>query len=211
MANNVAFAPEMQELTSAVQALSQPQALYPPYTPARPTPLTQEERLEVRYWKEIQHGIMHDTPFYIQTKDRASRVSGDGIDRYSDRWKPKRKAALSLLDLRTDESYFPEELHIVLRGDVPGRKKRKQQTFDVKKFLDSTKAEDDQQVVEFDDADDLADIGIPVRHASDDDGEADEEVEQDEAFSDDGNDYEDNYFDGGDDDVQDDGPHEETY
>ena len=209
MANNLAFAPEMQELTNAVQAHSQPQALYPLYTPARPRGLTQEEKLEVRYWKEIQYGVMHDTPFYIQPKDRSTGISGDGIERYSDRWKPKRKAALSLLDLRTDERYFPEELHVVLRGDIPGRKKRKLQTFDLKKFLENNKVDDEP--VEFDDVEPADEVGVPVRHASDDEQDEEEEVEQDEAFSDDGNDYEDNYFDGGDDDVQDDGPHEETY
>lgn len=204
MANNMTFQPELQELQAIIQ--TGPQKLYPEFELPAVKALTHEEKVEVKLFKEVQYAIMHETPFYIQTRDKAAGTIGDGIERYSDRWRPKRKASQTLTDLRTDEAYFPDELLTVLRGDVVGRKKRKQQTFDLSKFLDMNVEPDLDALDNSSIAGDGNDEG---GRGSDDD---EEEAAEDEAFSDeDGNDYEDNYFDDGDGDFEDVGGDEEAF
>lgn len=201
MANNLAFAGELAELQTSIQV--KPQELYPPATVTTSKGITPEERLQIRFLKEVRYSIMHETPFYIQPREKIVGTCGDGIERYSDRWKPRRKAALSLMDLRTDERYFPEELLPVLNGELTGRKKRKLQTFDLNKFLEIN-VEDTLDVV------DEGAIGEGDTAAEkDSDVEGEEGEPEDDEYSDDGNDYEDNYFDGGDDYGDDDGGNDE--
>lgn len=202
MANNMTFQPELQELQASIQ--TGPQKLYPEFELPDAKPLTQEEKLQVKFFKEVQYAIVHESPFFVQTRDKAAGTAGDGIERYSDKWKPKRKATQSLIDLRTDEAYFPEELLSVLQGDVAGRKKRKQQTFDLSKFLDMNIEPD---------LDALDNSSVAGDANEDGDRDSDEEAAdaEDEAFSDDGNDYEDNYFDDGDGDFEEAGGDEEAF
>lgn len=188
MANNMSFAGELAELQTVIQA--KPQELYPEFAiPSAKAP-TYDEKLQVKFFKEVQYGIVHESPFHIQSRDKAVGVSGDGIERYSDRWKPKRKAVQSLMDLRTDESFFPDELLPVLQGEVAGRKKRKQQTFDLTKFFDMNVDEP----LEFTDEGELTDTHGANNRGSDEGEDAEGDGTEDEAFSDDGNDYENNYF-----------------
>lgn len=202
MANNVAFQLEMQQLQASIK--TEPQELYPKFDLPASKPPTEEERLEVKYLKEVQNGIINETPFNIQLRDKAPGTSGDGIERYSDKWRPKRKVAQSLTDLRTDERFFPDELLVVLHGDVAGRKKRKQQTFDLNKFLDMN-VEPDGDALE---SSSVAGDNDENKDSDDPDAEAAE----DDAFSEDGNDYEENYFSGGDGDFDDGGAdHEDAY
>ena len=195
MANNMSFAGDFSELQASIQG--GPQKLYPEFVIPLAKAPTMDEKLQVKFFKEVQSSIINETPFYVQARTQVS--AGDGIERYSDKWKPKRKATQSLVDLRTDETFFPEELLPVLRGDVAGRKKRKQQTFDLGKFLDMN--------VEPDAAENSSIAG----ENNDEDASEDEAGEEDDAFSDDGNDYEDNYFSGGENDFEDAGGDEEAY
>lgn len=202
MANNMTFQPELQELQSIIQ--TGPQKLYPEFELPSAKPLTPEEKLQVKYFKEVQYAIVHESPFFVQARDKALGTAGDGIERYSDKWKPKRKATQSLMDLRTDETYFPEELLSVLQGDVAGRKKRKQQTFDLSKFLDMNVEPD---------LDALENSSLAGDANEDDERESDDEEAdaEDEAYSDEGNDYEDNYFSGGERDFEETGADEEAF
>lgn len=202
MANNAAFQPELQELQASIN--TGPQALYPDFELPVARPPTQDEKLQVKFFKEVQYSIINESPFYVQTRDKVTGTSGDGIERYSDKWRPKRKAVQSLTDLRTDERYFPDELLPVLRGDVAGRKKKKQQTFDLSKFLDMN-VEPDLDAV------DAASVAGDNVGEEEEKGSEDEDEAEDDAFSDDGNDYEDNYFSGGENDFEDAGADEEAY
>ncbi|CCG81201.1 DNA-directed RNA polymerase III subunit rpc31 [Taphrina deformans PYCC 5710] len=205
MANNMSFAPQLAELQASIQ--DSPQKLYPEFVIPEAKHPTQDEKLQIKFFKEVQTSIINETPFYVQIREKVTGTTGDGIERYSDRWRPKQKVAQSLVDLRTDEKYFPEELLPVLHGDIVGRKKRKQQTFDLSKFLDMN-TEADVDAAETSSA--LGDApGEPGDKGSDEDGEAEEDP--DDAFSDDGNDYEDNYFSGGENDFEDIGGDEEAY
>lgn len=203
MANNSSFQPELQELQASITTV--PQELYPKFDiPVTRFP-TPEEKVQVKYFKEVQSSINNESPFYIQLREKVPGTFGDGIERYSDKWKPKRKVAQSLTDLRTDERYFPDELLVVLQGDVAGRKKRKQQTFDLSKFLDMN-VELDDELLEASSA-----AGDNVADDEQDSDDEDAEEAEDATYSEDGNDYEENYFSGGENDFEDGGADEEAY
>lgn len=204
MANNMSFAPELAELQASIQG--SPQKLYPEFVIPEARAPTQEEKLQIKFFKEVQASINNETPFYVQVREKALGTTGDGIERYSDKWRPKQKAAQSLVDLRTDERFFPDELLPVLRGDAAGRKKRKQQTFDLSKFLDMN-VEPDADPNETSSI--AGDVAADGAEKASNDGNAEED--EDDAFSDDGNDYEDNYFSGGENDFEDAGMDEEAY
>lgn len=190
-----------RELEANIQTAPQPR--YPPIDVPMAEKFRPEERIQVKFQKEVHYSISNESPFNVQAREKMPGTAGDGIDRYSDRWRPKRKAAQSLTDLHTDEKFFPDELLVVLQGDTVGRKKRKLQTFDLSKFLDATVEPEE------DAADPLGGEGTDDDQDSDAEEAADAE---DAAYSeDDGNDYEENYFSGGENDFDDGGADEEAF
>lgn len=201
MANNMSY-----EEYKTLNLTGAPSLLYPETELPEAQTIVDDEKLSVRFFKEIQQSLYSESPFYIVAKEKlvgstgVSNTNNDGIERYSDKWKPKRKVAASLQDLRTDEAFFPEELLPVLRGENPARKKKKIQTFDINKFLDMNVA------LAEGDAEGEDKVGSEAG------SEEESEQDMDEAFDDDdGNDYEDNYFSGGENDFEDLGEPEDVY
>ncbi|EPX75212.1 DNA-directed RNA polymerase III complex subunit Rpc31 [Schizosaccharomyces octosporus yFS286] len=145
------------------------------------------ELLEIRVFNEIRNSFIQESAFYIQKeKANAAPTNDDGLVRYSDRNKPKRKNEnLRLSDLDLDPKFFPEELRKTL-GAEGGTKKRARRKLDMKTFIDFTINTEDLK-------DDAPETANPTTE------EVPEEVEEeDEDFGDDDdNDYGENYFDNG--------------
>ncbi|EEB08986.1 DNA-directed RNA polymerase III complex subunit Rpc31 [Schizosaccharomyces japonicus yFS275] len=154
------------------------------------------EFLEQRFLREIQHTFKKESPFYIRLKSlKSEQENEDGLERYSDKTKPKHKGYfLHLSDLNLDPRLFPEELHSVFVRTSENGQKHSAKQLDMKTFIDFTiKAED------------LRDDPRAAATAEEERA-ADEFEEEDDDFGDDeNNDYGDNYFDNGEgDDVEDD-------
>ncbi|EPY50561.1 DNA-directed RNA polymerase III complex subunit Rpc31 [Schizosaccharomyces cryophilus OY26] len=164
-----------------------PTKLYPDRDLPIQRSIRPQELLEIRFLNEIRNSFVQESAFYIRReKANTTPVNDDGLVRYSDRNKPKRKNEnLRLSDLDLDPKYFPEELRKTL-GAESGIKKRARRKLDMKTFIDFTINTEDLK----DDAPEAADATNE---------EVPEEVEdEDEDFGDDDeNDYGENYFDNG--------------
>jgi DNA-directed RNA polymerase III subunit RPC7 len=168
MANNQAALAELRE-----HVPTKPQERFPDMEIPALKKLSEDEKLEVKFYKEMQE-LFQDSPFYISTEaQRAKMTDGDGVERFGDRYKPKPKAAQSLADLHADLSFFPEELHSVLQHAGGVRKKRKQEKIDILRYIDMTVDGDEE--------------GAEDEVASEKDAEGDgDEEDEDKEFSEDG-------------------------
>lgn len=177
-------------------ANSTPTKLYPDRDIPLQRSIRPEELLELRFYKEIRTSFLDESAFYIRRNPiSVVQRNEDGLVRYSDRNKPKRKNDnLSLSDLDLDPKFFPEELRKTLgAASATGRKKARRK-LDMKTFIDFTiKAQD------------LKDESSEAAHPNVEE-EPDEGLEdEDEDFGDDDdNDYGENYFDNGEGDDYDD-------
>lgn len=182
--------------------------IYPERSLPRARAVTEAEQLQVQFMTEFIKSMQNDTAYCIATEDREKDASGvggiggatagsgegDGIHRYSDRWRPKRKVAYTLQDLHMDETYLPEELLSVVRG--PDRAcMRKRHKFDLNKFVDMT--------VKREGLEEDAVAGADIQPQSDAESELLEEEDDDYDEDGEANDYDDNYFSGGEGDGED--------
>ncbi|WBW71174.1 DNA-directed RNA polymerase III complex subunit Rpc31 [Schizosaccharomyces osmophilus] len=164
-----------------------PTKLYPDRDLPIQRSIRPHELLEIRFFNEIRNSFIQESAFYVRKeKANAVPINDDGLVRYSDRNKPKRKNEnLRLSDLDLDPKFFPEELRKTL-GAEGGIKKRARRKLDMKTFIDFTINTEDLK-------DDAPETANPTNE------EVPEEVEdEDEDFGDDDdNDYGENYFDNG--------------
>ncbi|BFZ56641.1 hypothetical protein PYCC9005_003688 [Savitreella phatthalungensis] len=125
---------EFAAMMEAARANSRPMKLYPDRRIPRAEPLLDEEILQVKLASEFISSIRNDTPYYVLAPQQMHTDEGDGIERFADRYKPKRKAAFTMQDIHIDEKFIPEELHIVVRGPEGVKRRKKRPTFD--RFLE---------------------------------------------------------------------------
>ncbi|ORY81426.1 DNA-directed RNA polymerase III, subunit Rpc31 [Protomyces lactucae-debilis] len=193
MANNQAALAELRELVP-----TKPQERFPEMEIPPLRKLGEDERIEVKFYREMQE-IFQASPFHITTEaERARNTDGDDIERFGDRYKPKVKVVQSLADVHANLQCFPEELHSVLQHAGGPRKKRKQEKIDILRYIDMTVEAEEE--------------GADDEVASEKDDEDEEAEDEDKEFSEDGgNDYEQEYFSDGAEDHDDIGDGEEVY
>ncbi|CCJ30848.1 unnamed protein product [Pneumocystis jirovecii] len=157
-----------------------------------------DEKIEVKYFKELHTKISKESPFYISMLRGLDKDTSDYVKRYSDKYKPAPKTSQSLFCLRLESCFFPEELFNVFLNEYKDQPCKKRKMLDPYVFMqfpqDLSMVSDEEMQNSHDQGSDTVDDHESRKEGND---------QEDDFGDDDNNDYGDNYFDPGDEDYED--------
>ncbi|KAF9114483.1 hypothetical protein BGX27_010713 [Mortierella sp. AM989] len=176
----------------AIQAtFKNPGETYPDIVLPVPRPASDEESVMFIAMKRLQD-TLYSSPYYL-TEPKKPGGKDEPIVRYTDRYHTDRAATRPKLQtIKTSKAFFPDELHSILDPKAVRKRKVVKRNIDFDKLGENGDEDDGDEDID-------PETGLPKKTGDVDDDIEEEDYEDEEDAE--GNDYNDTYFDNGENDV----------